>query len=169
MQRLEWTVVGDTPGERGEIMVRSGAFWAWCEIVVAEDAPSPHHAPRPHPAPPRPVQRRRVSRDHGEDMFVGYDLRYLGDDGGRAVYDPEHRTILINTGDPTVQLYLDGRGRFRDSARLLLAELFLDVIAGELARRSLENRGLQDDVHAYTATKQKIVRRYGAQIHKSFT
>ncbi|RQM35579.1 ATP-binding protein [Rhodococcus ruber] len=169
VQRLEWTVVGDTPGERGEIMVRSGAFWAWCEIVVAEDAPSPHHVPRPHPAPPRPVQRRRVSRDHGEDMFVGYDLRYLGDDGGRAVYDPEHRTILINTGDPTVQLYLDGRGRFRDSARLLLAELFLDVIAGELARRSLENRGLQDDVHAYTATKQKIVRRYGAQIHKSFT
>ncbi|QRI74466.1 MULTISPECIES: ATP-binding protein [Rhodococcus] len=167
VQRLEWTVVGEAAGERGEIMVRSGAFWAWCEIVIAENAPSPHHVPRPH-TPPHPEEHRRPPRDHGEDMFVGYDLRYLGDDGGRAVYDPEQRTILINTGDPTVQLYLDGRGRFRDAARLLLAELFLDVIAGELARRSLENRGLQDDVHAYTAAKQKIIRRYGAQIHKSF-
>jgi len=34
-QRIEWTIVGDILGDRGEINVRAGAYWAWCEIVVA--------------------------------------------------------------------------------------------------------------------------------------
>ncbi|MFP5451776.1 MAG: ATP-binding protein, partial [Thermoleophilia bacterium] len=74
-----------------------------------------------------------------------------------------------NTGDPTVQLYLDGRGRFKDSARLLLAELFLDVIAGVLARRSLERSGRHGDPDAYHAAKHDIIRRHGAEVHRSFT
>ena len=166
VQRLQWTAVGESPGERGEIMVRCGAFWAWCEIVMAEQAPATHHAYGHHAGDGS--RHRRPPRDHGEDMFAGYELRYLGDDAGRAVYDPAERRILINTGDPTVQLYLDGRGRFRDSARMLLAELFLDVIAEELARRSLGRSGRAGDVRAFTAAKQRIIHRYGAEIHRSF-
>jgi hypothetical protein len=167
VRRIEWTVVGATPGDRGEIMVRAGVFWAWCEIVIAESAPrstagTAHPPDRPHRHTPRPPH------DHGEDMFVGYELRYLEGEPDRAVYSPEERTIIINTGDPTVQLYLDGRGRFRDSARLLLAELFLDVIAGVLARRAVERSGRQNDPAAYHAAKHDIIRRYGADIHRSF-
>ena len=164
VQRLEWTVVGESPGDRGEIMVRAGVFWAWCEIVIAGDAaPGARRGPAPHHHPPRPP------RDHGEDMFAGYELRYLDGERDRAVYSPGERMIIINTGDPTVQLYLDGRGRFKDSARLLLAELFLDVIAGVLARRSLERSGRHGDPDAYHAAKHDIIRRYGAEVHRSFT
>ena len=101
-------------------------------------------------------------------MFTGYEFRYLGEDQDRAVYSPEERKILINTAAPTVQLYVDGHGNFRDSARLLLAELFMDVIAEELARWKLGRSGLAEDVAAFHDAKREIIRRYGSDIHLSF-
>jgi len=160
---LEWTAIGAAPGERGEILARVGSYLAWCEIVIAEHASSTHsHHPRPH------VGHARPPRDHGEALFAGYAFRYLGKDADRAVYSPEERIILINTAAPTVQLYVDGRGSFRDSARLLLAELFMDVISDELARRRLARSGQAADVDAFHAAKREIIRRYGSDIHLSF-
>jgi len=162
-QRIEWTIVGDTPGDRGEITVRAGTYWAWCEMVVAEHASGHgHHGTSGHAA------KRRPPRDHGADMFVGYELRNLNNELDRAVYSAKERKIIINTGAPTVQLYVDGRGYFRDSARLLLAELFMDVISDEMARRSIEKSGHKGNVEAYHAAKLDIIRRYGSEIHLSF-
>ncbi|MCY1419218.1 hypothetical protein D9M71_348020 [compost metagenome] len=84
------------------------------------------------------------------------------------MYSRAERTILINTAAPTVQLYVDGRGHFRDSARLLLAELFMDVISDELARCALEKSGRQGDAEAFHRAKLDIIRRYGSEIHLSF-
>ena len=67
-----------------------------------------------------------------------------------------------------MQLYLDGRGHFRDSARLVLAELFMDVISDELARRLVNKPGHKNTAGAYRAAKQNIIRRYGSEIHLSF-
>jgi hypothetical protein len=161
-QRIELTIVGDTAGDRGEITVRAGAYWAWCEIIVAEHASGHSYGTQGH------VVKKRLPRDHGVAMFVGYELRNLNNELERAVYSPTERKIIINTGAPTVQLYLDGRGRFRDSARLLLAELFMDVISDELARRSVDKSGLKDNIEAYHAAKLDIIRRYGSEIHLSF-
>ncbi|MFO7646783.1 hypothetical protein [Halomonas campaniensis] len=160
--RLEWTLSGEEEGARGEINVGAGAYWAWCEIVLAPNASRHAHGGVPH------APRRGPARDHGEAMFLGYEFRNLEETLDRAVYSPEERKILINTGAPTVQLYVDGRGHFRDSARLLLAELFLDVIAEELATRSLEKSGRQGSVADFHATKQAIVRRYGSEVHRAF-
>jgi hypothetical protein len=162
-RRIEWTVVGEAAGDRGEIIARAGNYWALCEIVVAEHA-SRHSS---YGAPGHAV-RRRLPRDHGIDMFVGYDFRNLGNELDRAVYSPEERKILINTGAPTVQLYVDGRGHFRDSARLLLAELLMDVISDELARCLIEKSGHKDNIEAYHAAKMDIIFRYGNDIHLSF-
>lgn len=162
MQRIEWTVVGETAGDRGEISARVGSYWAWCEIVVAEQASGRSRGCADH------FVKRGPPRDHGADMFVGYEFRNLNDELERAVYSPEERKIIINTGAPTVQLYVDGRGHFRDAARLLLAELFMDVISDELARRSVEKSGHEGDVEAYRAAKHDIIRRYGSEIHLSF-
>ncbi|WP_250046248.1 ATP-binding protein [Phaeovulum sp. NW3] len=160
--RLEWTVVADEPA-RGEITVRAGAYWAWCEVVVAENATG-----HPRGDTVKTERRRRVPRDHGLDMFMGYEFRALPGDRARAIYDPNKRKIIINTTAPTVQLYVDGRGYFRDTARLLLAELFMDVISDELARRILERSGKSGDAQAFHAAKQEIVRKYGSDIHLSF-
>lgn len=174
LERMEWTITADTPGARGEVTARAGLSWAWCEVVVADSAAHPRHESTAHrdrgdgKAEHRGRHRRRP-RDHGEDMFAGYELRYLPDVTDRAIYRPDERKIIINTGAPTVQLYLDGRGHFRDSARLLLAELFLDVIADELARLAVEKTGRDGDPDAYHDAKQDIIRRYGADIHRSFT
>lgn len=162
-RRIEWTVVGDVAGDRGEIMVRAGIYWALCEIVVAEHA-SGHSS---YGAPGHAV-KRRLPRDHGMDMFVGYEFRNLNNELDRAVYSPKERKIIINTGAPTVQLYVDGRGHFRDSARLLLAELFMEVISDELARCLIEKSGHKDNIEAYHAAKIDIIRRYGSDIHLSF-
>ena len=162
---LSWTVTGLGPGERGELLVRAGAYLAWCEIVIAEHASGHAHHPTAHPGHPG---RHRPPRDHGEAMFTGYAFRWLGREADRAVYSPDERRILINTAAPTVQLYVDGRGNFRDSARLLLAELFLDVIADELARYRIARAGRAGDVDAFLAAKREIVCRYGSDIHLSF-
>lgn len=162
-RRIEWTVVGDAAGDHGGIMVRAGAYWALCEIVVAEHA-SGHSS---YGAPGHAV-KRRLPRDHGMDMFVGYEFRNLDNELDRAVYSPKERKIIINTGAPTVQLYVDGRGHFRDSARLLLAELFMEVISDELARCLMKKSGHKDNIEAYHAAKIDIIRRYGSDIHLSF-
>jgi len=161
-QRIEWTIVGDAAGARGEINARAGTYWAWCEIVVAE-----HASGRSRGCSGRYAKGGRP-RDHGADMFVGYEFRNLNNELERAVYSAEERKIIINTGAPTVQLYLDGRGHFRDAARLLLAELFMDVISDELARRSVDKSGHKGNVEVYRAAKQNIIRRYGSEIHLSF-
>ncbi|SDR92626.1 ATP-binding protein [Pseudomonas oryzae] len=162
-ESLEWTVSGDAPASRGEILVRAGTYWAWCELVVAEQAAARHsHGTAAHAA------RQRAPRDHGERMFVGYEFRSLHNELDRAVYSPAERKILINTAAPTVQLYVDGRGHFRDTARLLLAELFMDVISDELARRTVERLGKADDATALHKAKLDIIRRYGSEIHQSF-
>ncbi|MGZ8160816.1 MAG: ATP-binding protein [Methylobacter sp.] len=162
IQRIEWTIVGDTAGEHGEIDVRAGTYWARCEIAVAEHASRRSHGWSGH------VAKKRPPRDHGADMFVGYEFRNLNNELDRAVYSVEERKIIINTGAPTVQLYVDGRGHFRDAARLLLAELFMDVISDELARRSVDKSGHKGNIRAYRAVKQDIIRRYGSEIHLSF-
>ncbi len=162
-RRIEWTVVGDAAGDHGGIMVRAGAYWALCEIVVAEHA-SGHSS---YGAPGHAV-KKRLPRDHGMDMFVGYEFRNLDNELDRAVYSPKERKIIINTGAPTVQLYVDGRGHFRDSARLLLAELFMEVISDELARCLMKKSGHKDNIEAYHAAKIDIIRRYGSDIHLSF-
>ncbi len=162
---VEWTVSGQSAADHGEIVVRADNYLAWCEIVIAEHASTPAHH---HPAGQYHAAARRPSRDHGEAMFTGYEFRYLGEDQDRAVYSPEERKILINTAAPTVQLYVDGHGNFRDSARLLLAELFMDVIAEELARWKLGRSGLAEDVAAFHDAKREIIRRYGSGIHLTF-
>jgi len=161
-QRIEWSVIGDVAGERGAIEVRVGSYWAWCEIVVAEEASGRSRGYSSHSAKKRPV------RDHGADMFVGYEFRNLGNPLERAVYSAEERKIIINTGAPTVQLYVDGRGHFRDAARLLLAELFMDVISDELARRLVDKSGRKVNSRTFRAAKQDVIRRYGSDIHLSF-
>lgn len=165
--RIEWTLTGDNDGDRGEITVRSPHYWAWCEVVIAGQGARHHHH---HQHRPRPAHHGHPSRsrDHGEAMFTGYDFRNLHNELDRAVYSPRERKILINTAAPTVQLYVDGRGHFRDSARLLLAELFMDVISDELARHRLAKTGEQNSVEAFHAAKLDIIRRYGSDIHLSF-
>ncbi len=163
---IVWTVGAAAAGERGELVVRAGDYLAWCEIVIAEQAVGrTHHPERRARGTPH---RSRAPRDHGEAMFAGYAFRWLGRDADRAVYSPRERMVLINTAAPTVQLYVDGRGNFRDSARLLLAELFLEVIAAELARYRIDIAGHAADVNAFLAAKRDIVCRYGSDIHRSF-
>ena len=101
-------------------------------------------------------------------LFVGYDIRNLHNSADRAVCSAAERKVIINTGAPTVRLYVDGRGRFRDSARLLLAELFMDVISEELARRRIEQQGHAGDLDAFHNAKRDIIRRFGSDIHLSF-
>lgn len=118
--RLVWTVTGDRAGERGTLTARAGDHWATCEIVIAEQA-SRHAGDQPahagaSAAPGGSRARPRPNRDHGTDLFAGYEFRSLADGADRAVYSAAERKVIINTVAPTVRLYVDGRGRFRDSA-----------------------------------------------------
>lgn len=159
--RYVWTLVGTEDGATGRIRVSAGPASAVCEIVIAAGAS--HHAPHPHA-----TARLRTSwdQDNSSDLFAGYELRNLDNDIDRAVYSPAERLIVVNTEAPTVRLYIDGQGHFRDAARLLLAELLLDVIAGELARRYVDRTLQKGDIDAYHLAKHTFVRRYGLEIHR---
>lgn len=99
-------------------------------------------------------------------LFRGYELRNLENDVERAVYSEEERLILINTEAPTVRLYVDGQGYFKDGARLLLAELFLDVISGELALLYVDRTTQKGESLAYLQAKQNFIKKFGVEIHK---
>ncbi len=158
--RFEWKVTGAEIGARGRIGVTSGPYSAFCEIVIAEQAAGKGYQ---NPSGRPPVL---WDRDNSADLFLGYELRNLDNDMERASYSPEERLILINTEAPTVRLYVDGQGHFKDGARLLLAELFLDVIAEELARRYVDRTTKSGDRDAYRQVKLDLIRRYGVEIHQ---
>ena len=90
----------------------------------------------------------------------------MDNDIDRAIYKPDERLILINTEAPTVRLYVDGQGHFRDGARLLLAELFLDVISAELAHLYVDRTTQKGVLEAYHEAKQTFIKRYGVEIHQ---
>lgn len=157
--RFEWTVMGTEIGARGKVEVSSEPYSAACEIVVAEHAGGKGYG-HPSGKPSHPW-----NMDNSTDMFGGYELRNLENDIDRAVYSPEERLILINTEAPTVRLYVNGQGHFKDGARLLLAELLLDVISEELARRYIDRTTSKGQGEAYKQAKQDFIRRYGVEIH----
>ncbi len=159
---FEWTFTGKQINDQGRIGATAGRFSAWCEVSIAADASGAgyHH---PSGKPPRVWDQ-----DNSADLFAGYEIRNLNNELDRAVYIPEERLIIINTGAPTVRLYVDGKGHFRDAARLLLAELFMDVIADELARRYVDRSSHKGDIDFYRQVKQDLIRRYGIEIHRSF-
>ncbi len=160
--KFEWTFTGSQVKDQGRIGVTAGRYSAWCEVVIAADTSGAgyHH---PSGKPPRVWDQ-----DNSADLFAGYEIRNLNNELDRAVYIPEERLIIINTGAPTVRLYVDGKGHFRDAARLLLAELFMEVIVDELARRYVDRTSHKGDIDTYHAVKQDLIRRYGTEIHKSF-
>lgn len=157
--RFEWTVTGSEIGAKGKIDVASGPYSASGEIVIAENSSGKgygHVSGKP-PAP--------WNMDNSVDLFRGFELRNLSNDMERAVYQAEERLILINTEAPTVRLYVNGQGHFKDGARLLLAELLLDVITDELARLYIDRTTHKGQAEAYKQAKQDLVRRYGVEVH----
>jgi hypothetical protein len=62
---------------------------------------------------------------------------------------------------------VSGQGQFKDGARLLLAELLLDVITDELARRYIDRTTRKGEPEAYKQAKQDLIRRYGVVIHST--
>nr|NLI49023.1 ATP-binding protein [Propionibacterium sp.] len=161
--RLSWTLRGSEAGAKGRLRVTAGPAAASCEIVIAADA-ARHAGHHERSGPPRP--HVPWDQDNATDLFAGFELRNLDNDIDRAVYSPAERLIIVNTEAPTVRLYVDGQGHFRDSARLLLAELFLDVIAGELAHRYVDRTLQKGDAEAYEQAKHTFIRRYGLEIHR---
>jgi hypothetical protein len=156
--RIQWEVTGSEIGDKGKIKVSCGAYNATSEIVIAEDASGKGYG---HPG----VKAKRGNGGNSVSLFRGYDLRNLNNEMVRAEYSPEERLILINTEAPTVRLYVSGQGHFKDGARLLLAELLLDVITDELARYYVDRTAEKGQPEAYDQAKQDLIRRYGVEVH----
>jgi len=157
--RVQWEVTGNEVGDKGKIIVNSGASNAVSEIVIAEDASGKGYG-HPGVKPNKPA-----NGGNSVSLFRGYDLRNLNNEMVRAQYSPEERLILINTEAPTVRLYVSGQGHFKDGARLLLAELLLDVITDELARFYVDRTAEKGQPEAYDQAKQDLIRRYGVEVH----
>lgn len=160
--RYRLAVTGTEVSARGRISAECGPWQAGCEVVVAERGSGQGLGRPGHPR----HTTETWDRDPSTALFAGYELRNLHNDVDRAVYSPEERLVLVNTEAPTVRLYIDGRGQFRDGARLLLAELLLDAITDELARRALARTGRSEDAQARHEAKDALVRRYGLEIHR---
>lgn len=158
--RMEFNVIGTEIGATGKIFIATGPYSATCEIVIAaEDTGKGFGQPSGKPL-------AKWDKDNATALFIGYELRNLDNDIDRAVYSADERLILINTEAPTVRLYVDGQGHFRDGARLLLAELFLDVITEELAKLYVDRTTQKGVTEAYHQAKQTFVKRFGVEIHQ---
>jgi len=157
--RLLLTVTGSAIDVSARIGMTSGPYSAFCEVVIAENASGQGYG---HPSGKPSVP---WNKDNAIDLFRGYELRNLDNDMDRAIYSAPERLILINTEAPTVRLYVSGQGHFKDGARLLLAELLLDVITEVLAHHAVDRSTRQGEAEAYKQVKQDLIRRYGVVIH----
>jgi len=157
--RIQWEITGREIGDKGSIRVSCGAYNAAAEIVIAEDASGKGYGT------PGPKRHRPANAGNAVSLFRGYDLRNLNNEMVRAEYSPAERLILINTEAPTVRMYVSGQGHFKDGARLLLAELLLDVITTELARYYVDRTAEKGQPEAYEQVKQDLIRRYGVEVH----
>lgn len=157
---FKWLAQGHMLNINGHITATAGNYSADCKIAIVKNSGGAgfHH---PHDKKAKSTYDESIN----PPLFAGYELRSLGNDIDRAIYAPAERLILINTEAPTVRLYVNGQGHFRDDARLLLAELFLDVIAGELARRQLMAQGTTAG-ETLQQVKQSFIHRYGLDIHR---
>ena len=158
--RIEFNVIGGEIGATGKIVIATGPYSATCEIVIASEDTGKGFG---QPSGKSPA---KWDKDNASALFIGYELRNLDNDIDRAVYKADERLILINTEAPTVRLYVDGQGHFRDGARLLLAELFLDVIAEELAQLYVDRTTQKGVTEAYHQAKQTFIKRLGVEIHQ---
>jgi len=158
--RIEFNVIGAEIGAAGKIIIATGPYSATCEIVIAAEDTGKGYG---QPSGKLPA---KWDKDNATALFIGYELRNLDNDIDRAVYKADERLILINTEAPTVRLYVDGQGHFRDGARLLLAELFLDVIAEELAKLYVDRTTQKGVTEAYHQAKQTFIKRFGVEIHQ---
>ena len=158
--RLSFDVIGTEIGATGKIVIATGPYAASCEIVIAAEDTGKGLG-QPSVKPPA-----KWDQDNATALFIGYELRNLDNDIDRAIYKADERLILINTEAPTVRLYVDGQGHFRDGARLLLAELFLDVIADELAKLYVDRTTQKGISEAYHQAKQTFIKRFGVEIHQ---
>lgn len=157
--RLEFSATCDEIGAAAKIMAATGPYEARCEVVIAAEDTGREHLSGTEMKSPG------LAADAAA-LFRGYELRNLENDVERAVYSEKERLILINTEAPTVRLYVDGQGYFKDGARLLLAELFLDVISGELALLYVDRTTQKGDSLAYQQAKQNFIKKFGVEIHK---
>lgn len=159
--RFNWTLVGSEVGATGTIVAECRPWHAAVQVEFVAHVHRHPHGPEDPDAPTIPWDQ-----DNSTDMFVDVELRPLDNDLDRAVYSSEERLLLVNTVAPTVRLHIDGRGYFRDDARLFLAELLLDAITDEFALREVEHTHPPGDADALRRAKRRLVRTYGEQIHR---
>lgn len=154
---FQWSIKGSESGEHGRILVKADSYATECDIVIAKQASRAENTIVP--------DEEAAKKHKPINFFKGYELRSLNNDIDRAVFNSEDRVILINTEAPTVRLYVNGQGQFKDGARLLLAELLLDVITDELARSYADIAKKNGQSLTYKQAKQDLIRRYGVVVH----
>jgi hypothetical protein len=157
-------LIGHRVGDKGMISATleddQNPLVVSCEVIIQPDSEDETNDP---PSPRNPPQRG------GNEFFNGWEFKSLNTELERTHFDAQSKLIFINTDAPTVKLYVDEHGRYRDdkSGVVLLAELLMDCITEQLARAFVQSSPMLDgDTDAVMSYKNNFIRQYGTIFHQ---
>lgn len=148
---------GKSVGAEAIISARSGNLKADALVkVVAKKEPPPP------PPPPPPGGKSGLLNGIRFDASLGHKIRHR--------FDPENHVVKISTKHPSVEVYLgpEGEGQDLPHCQVLIAELVIDSVCRELARRKSEKGmllSLSDRTDAINREHNDLINKYAHAIH----
>ncbi|GMR19087.1 MAG: hypothetical protein BMS9Abin34_213 [Patescibacteria group bacterium] len=114
--------------------------------------------------PPKPVERKRSG------LFSDFDFSSAADPNQRVKFERANGKIVIATKAPSVATYfgLDGQGQEEGHCQVMLAELVIEAVCREIARKKIESGDpfLGEAAEAMNVVHNRLINRYAEKIHR---
>jgi hypothetical protein len=157
--------IGHRVGDVGQVIavvdLDNEIIEAKCEIIIKSDLEDSNKF--------KDKEQRNTSQNVSNQLFRGFEFKALDNEVERTRFDEMTSMVFINTDAPTVSLYFSDDDSFRDdkAGLVLLAELLMDCITEQLARKFLSRSAIYaNDSEGIQAHKQDFIRKYGSLFHK---
>lgn len=110
------------------------------------------------------------STQHKSGLFKNFDFSSAADSHQRVKFERSSGQIIIATRSPSVTIYfgLDGKGQEEGHCQVMLAELVIEGVCREIARRKIESGKepfLGEASEAMNVAHNRLINTYAAKIH----
>ncbi|MEH7035829.1 hypothetical protein V7054_27120 [Priestia megaterium] len=159
-------LIGHRVGDKGTVIaqveVDNEVHEVECEVIIKAEADERSSSKDNH------KKTFNSQSNVSNQIFKGWEFKSLDNPVERTRFDEESGIIIINTDAPTVKIYINSEGQFKEdkAGMVLLAELLMDSVTEKLAKAYVARTAFRDDIEGILAHKQDFIRRYGTVFHK---
>jgi hypothetical protein len=120
------------------------------------------------------ISRRKTPEHHKPEksgLFRNFEFSQTADPNQRVKFERVSGKIVIATRAPSVAIYfgLDGKGQEEGHCQVMLAELIVEAVCREVARRKIESGKepfLGEASEAMNVVHNRLINKYAEKIHR---